>query len=180
MANGNEKQARHIANVQAAQMQRPKRIAVIDKETGEDISTGYVAMPVEVAKQRREYGKALGERQKVMQKRYLKHKGQKEKSTETGAFIFSTFKNCEKDFEGLAPQTLVRLMYLATYLNYGDNKLMCRYDLSGIGRMARKIPKKGERPVQFVSMKKTTMKKILNLSGTRNIIKPELKILRRR
>lgn len=157
---------RRTANAQAVKVQKPKEIAVIDKETGEDISTGYVVMSVEEAKRRREYGKALGERQEAGQRRYLKHKGQKEKSTETGAFIFSTFKNCEKDFEGLAPQTLARLMYLATYLNYGDNKLMCSYDLSGIGEMARKVPKKGEHPAQFIPMKKSTMKKILHLSDT--------------
>ena len=165
MAKDNEKKAQFIANAQAM-AQKYKRIAIIDKETGEDVSSDYVTMTKEEAERRRQFGKALGERQEKEQKHYLKGKKQKEKSTETGAFIFSTFKNCEKDFEGLSPQTLARLMYLATYLHYGDNKLICHYNLSCLGKKPRKMPKKCERPPQFVPMKKSTMKRILNLSET--------------
>ena len=93
MARDNKEQKRNTADAQAAETYKPKGIAVLDRETGEDVSAEYVVMPVEEAVRRREFGKALGKRQEAAQKRYLKGKRQKEKSTETGVFIFSTFKN---------------------------------------------------------------------------------------
>jgi len=94
--------------------------------------------------------------------RYFAKQGQKEKTKETGAFVFMIFRNCQEEFADLSPQSLTRLMLLATYLNYGDNLLMCKYDLPP--ELYKRTMKKSKHP-QFVPMTKHAMRKALGLSA---------------
>lgn len=87
------------------------QILAVDRETGEELDN-VVILTREQIRERKAYAEHDAEKRRI-----------KEENLELGHFIFNIYKT-NKNLNNLKPQTAARLVYLATFLDYTNNRLM--------------------------------------------------------